>query len=254
MKRILLIVSILMISISASGMILISGKPINAAPCTTMGASGIYKFWGNNDYSGDTDQACTDSGSGTIQGTTGSGETIDTWSNFGIAGPTSGGTYGVKFDANDEFISYTITAGDIINTSEGTIALDIYLIASTGNNSFASAYKDANNYIKAMVNSDGYVYMEHKGNSVTVATTGADAISDTTWTEIRISWSVTSNQISVKVGANDWDTDLDEDTVTALSAAATDLYVGDGLSGTAIADGIYIDNYRVSETYQDGSL
>lgn len=232
----------------------IARKNAVVSPCITMGASGTYKFWGNNDYAGDTDQACVNSGLSTIQGTTGSGETIDTWANFGIAGPTGGGTYGVKFDADNERISYVNTANDIIDTSEGTIALDIYLIASTGDNTFVTAYGDANNFMAASVNLNGRLYLRHHGNTVDVAMTGGDTVADATWAEVRISWSVTSNQISVKVGANDWDVDADGDAVTAFATAAANLFIGDGTYGIAIADGIYVDNFRVSGTYQDEAL
>ena len=229
------------------------GVTISADLCTAMGASGTYNVWANNDYSGDTDQACVNSGASTVQGTV-TGATIDTWTNHSVAQPTGGGTYGVKIDASDEFVSYPITAGDLINTSEGTLVVQVYLAASTGNNTFFTADGDADNNLVATINSLGQIKFVHEGNNSNVDMTGGDSIPDTTWTVIKVAWSVTSNEISVKVGANAWDVDADASAVTALATAATTLYEGDGVRGQAGIDAVYYDNFRVSETYQDASL
>lgn len=218
--------------------------------CGDTGASGTYNFWLSFDYSGDTDKACKDSGTSTIDGTA-SGATIDTWANHGISGPSGGGTYGVKMDANDETVDYTITAADIINTSEGTLALDIYLAASTGNNTFIQV-GSGDDEMSGWTDVDGKVNISHQGQTTIVTENGTDAISDTTWATIRIAWSVTAGEVSVKVGGNSWTTQAGS--VTAFGVAATTLEVGDGGSGKGMADTIYIDNFRISETFEDDNL
>jgi len=222
------------------------GVSVSIAP------SGTYSFYLNFEYPGDTDRAYTDSGGGTINGSA-SGATIDTWANFGIAGPTGGGTYGVKLDANDETIDYTITALDIIDTSEGTIALDIYFVTSTGINTFVQVGSD-DDEMTGEADANNYMDLQHQGDASTVNIVGTDAIPDTTWTTIRISWSVISNEISTKVGANGWETDVDASPVTAFASAAATLEIGDGGSGDGIVNTFYIDNFRISKTYQDADL
>jgi len=221
--------------------------------CSDMGASGTYKGWWNGDYSGDTDKMCVNSGTSAKDGQVISA-TIDTWSNFSISGPAGGGTYGVKVDADDEYVSWAISSLDVLNTSEGTIALDLYLIASTGANAVFCIYQDADNWMAARITSGNAIYFRHEGNNQNVNVTGGDPISDTTWTEVRMSWSVTSNQISVKVGANAWDDDIDVTVVTAFSVAAETLRMGVGVCGDAVVDGVYMDNFRTSGTYKDEDL
>jgi len=220
--------------------------------CADMGASGTYKFWLNCDYSGDTDKACVNSGASTKDGTI-NGATIDTWTNFGISGPTNGGTYGIKLDSADEYISYAISSGDIINTSEGTIALDIYRTTSNNTITYAQC-GTGDDEITATVGSNDTLYTKHKGDANIVSFTTTGSISLSTWTVIRIAWSVTSNEVAVKIGGSSWETDSDADTVTAFSSAATALEIGDGPSGNGLGDTFYIDNFRVSSTYKDESL
>lgn len=208
--------------------------------------------WGG-EYSGDTDKMCLSSGTSSADGTA-SGATIDTWANHGVAGPTGGGTYGVKIDANDEYIRYSISSGIPINTSEGTLAIDVYLVSSLGTSTFATAENSATNYLRLHMINTNALRFYHKGNNVVVEVDSGSTVSDATWTRVYFAWSVTSNQIAVKVGAGAWTNDSDDDAVTALSAAADYFYIGDGPLGGDAGDTIYLDNLSISETYKDESI
>ena len=101
-KLILSVLFIFCLSFQASAwnpMVVVSGG--GADPCVTAGCTGTYEFCGTFEYSGDTDQACVNSGAGTAQGTV-SGATIQEASALA-------GTYGVLLDADGEYIEYSIT-------------------------------------------------------------------------------------------------------------------------------------------------
>ena len=214
--------------------------------------SGTYLSWWNGEFPSDTDQICYNNGTSNKDGTA-TGATIDTWTTFGISGPTNGGTYGVLLNAANEHIAFVIASKDLIDTDIGTIAMDIYLDSTTGDNTVIQITAPAaTNEITVSIKNDGAISFTYEDGGTQYTTLGTNNISDDTWTEIRVSWSISGNVMSTKVGANIWQED--SKAIDAFSETADHYAIGDGVSGSTISDTVYIDNFRVSDTYQDESL
>ena len=223
--------------------------------CSDMGASGTYLFWWNGDYSGNPLTACYNNGAGTKNGSLGGGAAINTWAGFGISGPSGGPAHGVEVLTTGDFLSFVVSSGDIVNTSEGTIALDIYISSNVSTGSTFAQVGTGDNEITATIAGSDDMYLKHKGISTAVVSmNGGVAVATGQWKSLRIAWSVTSNQIATKIDGGSWINDSDVDTVTEFGVAATLLSIGDGPSGNGISEALYITDFRASATYKDDSL
>lgn len=215
------------------------GAGVSAAGTTYTDCSniGTAAFYWNGDHASGTTYGCKTSSTSLNGSIAGVKHTI---TDPPTPSPGSGGK-ALKLLATgttDDYLAFAITAGDIFSSAEGLITFNVYLGASTGDNKVIRFRSDANNDIVGHMTSAGVVTFVHLGASSSVGIVGGDAIADTTWTNVQIRWSVTNNKVSVKVGANDWDDDVDADTVTAFATEPTSIRFG----FNTITDDVYIDD------------
>lgn len=201
---------------------------------------GIYELYWNGDHATSNVTGCKSGG--TITGTLTGAEIVASGTDPGTTSPTSGANV-VKCNANDERLSFTVTAGDIFNSSEGEWCGDTYLAASTGNNYIFRVPIDGSNYIALYINSSGAVVSQHNGQNNIVDLTSTDTVSDTSWTRVCYRWSVANNKTSVLVGAGSWKDDADATSVTAFAAEPTSIRA---TCGNIQTDAVYIDNVTIN--------
>ena len=86
----------------------------------------------------------------------------------------------------------------------------------------------------------------HTGNGVSTQVSAPNAsFADATWTTLCVRWSVSQNQVGIKVAESNWIIDSDADDVTEYASTPSYLYIGYG-SLTA-GEYIYIDNLTVDK-------
>ena len=216
------------------------------APVDGAAPTGTYLIAWNGDYTDDVSMAWDDSGAGTHDGTVAAG--VEITGDYGVTGN------GARFSVADENIEWTDTAGDSVNTSEGTVWVSLLAEASTANNEFFHIYVDGNDEIYAYLTSDGTVTLVHAGGngaSVVRVSTSAGAIVDNTRHTVGLRWSVTNNVTGIKVDSADWVDDNDNNVVTALSAGTRYVMIGESSRSTAVGltNPITIDNFSISGAY-----
>jgi hypothetical protein len=157
----------------------------------------------------------------------------------GTAAPTSAGNC-LKLTANNQYLRYTITSKNILDSAEGQFQVDVYLPSggATGDDYLLRSVVDASNYIKIYILSSNKVIVNHTGQASQVIVSSTDTIPAETWTTVYVRWSVANNKISVKVGAGSWNDDSDGDTVTAFASEPTTVNFGND----AATDDFYLDN------------
>lgn len=248
MKRLLLILILVFAVISASDARM-SGVMLSGAGTAAVGGGETYTdcsqigtatFYYNADYSGDTDKGCTDA-STAVDGTIGTGgAVVASGTDPGTESPGSGNNV-FKGSGSSEYLRFGVADAIDATGSEGRIECDVYATATTSTITLFMM-PSSSQYVKININSSGVLAVEHVTTSI-VTMTGGDAISDGTWTHVQIRWSVTNNQLGVKVGDNDWDVDTDADAVAAFSESATYFY----FYFTGVDD-CYIDNVKIYAT------
>lgn len=223
--------------------------------CELAGCAGTYKLCWTADYSGDDGKGCVNSGETQKDGTK---IGLDISTSYGQSG-----TKGALLDYISDRIVFSRTGSNEINTDEGTMKCAIYINEALSTYNFvAGTFNSNSNRIVMVIEAARTVTGIHVGNSVVVRTTSNTVDSDCgsnkivaldTWTNIYFAWSKASNQVAVKVGANDWCNDVDSDTVTSLTVAPVSAGFGDVGAG-GITDYYYIDDCKISGTYKDASL
>jgi len=209
-------------------------KAAGDASCDPLGTAELY--W-DGEHTTSTVTACVSGGTktGTLSGAT-------------ISQAQARDTNSLLLNADDDYMSFPITTKDIFDSAAGSVSVWIYADETTTFKPFFEAYHGANDMVQAKVNIDNTIWLKHKGDGSSVVVESTDTISDDTWTNIQIRWSVSENKIGIKVAAGDWLDDSDGDAVTALSTEPTVIKLG----ATEIDGGIndfFVDDFWIWVTY-----
>jgi hypothetical protein len=214
------------------------------APVGDCGFLGTYAGAWSGDYSGDTDEWCLDSGASSADGTPAAGITI-----HGDYKKT--GTYGVLFDAASENITWTMPTD--VNSSEGTVWVYLYVVASTGTNNFFKLYKDADDEIYARYGADGRVYLVHEhGGTITGVFSTGSPLTDSAWNLVGLRWSVANDKLSIKVNGDPWIDDNDADAVAAFDTGEPTVVILGAQNTLAVDDSYWADEFSIYATYDAG--
>jgi hypothetical protein len=242
MKRILILLILLISSPAYPASVVMmggggttsEGEGASYADCSQVGT---HEFAWFGDYTGDTDKACF--GATATDGTLSGASVVAGGTDPGTAAPTSAGNC-LKLTANNQYLRYTITSKNILDSAEGQFQVDVYLPSggATGDDYLLRSVVDASNYIKIYILSSNKVIVNHTGQASQVIVSSTDTIPAETWTTVYVRWSVANNKISVKVGAGSWNDDSDGDTVTAFASEPTTVNFGND----AATDDFYLDN------------
>jgi hypothetical protein len=197
---------------------------------------GTHSFYWNGDHATSNVTACKSGG--TLTGTLSNATIVASGTDPGTASPTSGGNVLKATATNNRF---RFAASGIFSSAEGQFCGDIWLIGSTNSNYIFNFTGGANDLLNMTAGADGKLTLTHKGNNVSVIIGSDDAVPDTTWTRVCARWSVTNNQIGIKIGSGSWKADSDADAVTAFATEPTNFdFPTDGFK--AVTDGLYMDN------------
>jgi hypothetical protein len=205
---------------------------------------GTHEFAWFGDYTGDTDKACF--GATATDGTLSGASVVAGGTDPGTAAPTSAGNC-LKVTANSQYLRYTITSKNILDSAEGQFQVDVYLPSggATGDDYLLRSVVDASNYIKIYIGSSDAVTVIHTGQGSQVTVYSTDTITAETWTTVYVRWSVANNQVGVKIGAGSWRTacpsgctSTDTDSVTAFASEPTTVNFGNDVA----TDDFYLDN------------
>jgi hypothetical protein len=208
--------------------------------CSQIGSHAFVYF---GDYTGDTDKGCKGS-STALDGTLSGATVVAGGTDPGTASPTSAGNV-LKLAASNDYLRWSISSGDIFSSSEGQACFDFYLNASTGANTMYLSYTSARNIDKITFISNNTVAYTHIGNSVNTTMVTSAKFNDATWTHLCVRWSVSNNQIGIKVGEGSWEVDADADDVTAHATEPSYVYAGYG--ALTASEYIYIDNLTIDK-------
>lgn len=221
----------------------VSAAAVSYADCSQIPSGSAFVWYG--DYASDTDKACY--GSTATDGTLGAGiSVVASNSDPGTASPTSGGNV-LKFDSTtNEYIQWTNTDNDIFDPDEGEISVDVYIAEITGYTTIQFARTDVNNIVEFRIASDGTVRFDRTGTSTRVYIDSTNKLSDATWTNIKLRWSVANNKQAIKIGANEWQ-EHSSGTVTAYTGTLSYLKLNCSLS----ANTIYVDNFTIKTAYSE---
>ena len=206
--------------------------------CSNIGTASLYWV---GDHSSGTTVACIDGGTKTA--TLSGGTIVASGTDPGTASPASGGNV-FKASASGQYMSYAVSSGDIIDTSEGRLEFDLYMASLTGT-TLLSHSESGTDLISMSISSGGNISFEHRGAMTTVSVTSAAAVSATTWTHISVRWSVANNQIAVRIGTGSWTVDSDSDTVTAFANTVSPIIVPYSL---LFSDTYYVDNVTIQKS------
>jgi len=196
-------------------------------------------FYWNGDNAAGSLYGCEDPDT-TLLGTLSGAAIVFSDTDPGESSPASGDTC-LKLDASNDYLRWPITTGDIFNSAEGRITFDLY-ISADAYGTFYLGRQGSSNETFVTVNSNNTMIFSHEGTDSVCAVSSTDVIVDTNWTAIEVRWSVTNNQVGIKIGSGSWKVDTDVTTVTAFSSAATYLYLG---YSNITAVSLYIDNVKV---------
>jgi len=208
------------------------GVPAGTPPACP---SGTYYFAWNGDYTADTDKGCFGStpADGTATGT------IEITSAYGRTGN------GLRVNAEGEGLAWTAFN---LDNDAFTVWVDLYLVTYSNITVIWEFYYDASDYMYArlQVGSLPRVYLVRGGTEVLI--TSVNALADSTWTTLGISFRDSTNELAIKVGANAWESD--EFTFGAWTNEPTVFRLGNvsvpGFNSTAI----YYDNLYISNGFE----
>ena len=257
MKKLMLLLFSLIFIASLQANTIFVQTPVASTFCAGLAAT--YKFCWDGEHPSGTDYAYTNNGAGSLQGTQ-QNVSIDTWANHPGADPANGDTYGLEVLTGDDFLSFPVTALDLVSDDIGTLACWVMFTGHTGTNTWFDITGDADDSIKAYsYGNTAQLWGNHRNQSTgnVDVYSGADVYTDNAWIDVRVSWDVsktTGDAIWVKVGSGSWIADADGTSMATFTNNPTILYLGDGASGAGVNDDIYLDNCRTSITFKDSSL
>lgn len=241
MKKLLLILLILALPVSVSAGPLnpyMAGIATSVDDCAWIGSAAVG--W-NGEHSDDNKNLCVSGG--VVEGTL-SVATIEA----APSQPPSGGTVSLKSLDKNEYLEWPVTAGDIINTSEGSVILYVYPDTSGDPTTLFETYKNGNNLLYLLYQADNTIRFIHNGNINEVIVTSTDTVTDDAWNKVQVEWSVTGNIIRVKVNDGDWKNDEDATTVTAFGIAADVLDLSEK-NTQGVGSASFIDDFRLWKSY-----
>ena len=209
---------------------------------------GTYEIWWNGEYPGDTDKACTSSGTASQDATDVSGGVL-------VVGGAIDGSFGALLDAADEHVRWA--SPDNTLETEATVVFDVTTPSSfSGDSMFMEFYISANDSIIAYFqDSDDNVFLRRRAQSNTDTVESASStITVSTTHTIKLTWRTTATEAHcIDIDGGGWD--CDEEDLDDFGAASFDIAIGDDQTGLFSINGSWkIDNFRISGTYQDGSL
>jgi len=246
MKRILLIISILLIAVSVSGMMLIGGKPVTVvSSCPSYYASAILSWDG--DHTSGVLNACDSSGNAVLFTDGGANITTD----------GDGGSYALKMDDAGEDITLTQSVGQYFNeAADVTLCTKIKVTALPDNTVIIFQVYDAesDDGVNATVRTDRDINAEYLVETET-GTDGyansADTFDLNTWEIFGYSWqgsTIPNGALSVNhsenaTWADGWNSDADID--DAMTDRPIYIKVGSVLGDPGDTEIIYIDEWAL---------
>ena len=245
MKKLIIILILWLLPIcsyAAPGVgLLLAGSTGDTCFWMSGAAAGWNGEW--DDGGADTDKLCV-TGAAAKNGTLNSAATIEA----APSQPPSGGTVSLKFIGNVDYLTWPVVAGDILNSSEGSISMWIYAAGTTGFNSLWEIYVDADNSILSYVNTNNTIYFAHEGQTTIVGLTSTSTITDATWTKVQWEWSVTGGIVRLKIsdGTPTWESS--GGVVTVFTVEPTDIKLGED-NNKGVTDNIYEDDFKIWTTY-----
>lgn len=212
-------------------------------------SSDTYTIRYNSDHGSGTNYAYTSNGSGSNDA-----DAMDATASA-AQNNTSGGTYSLLVDGAGDSIDWTTGTTGYVDSSAGSLEMYVYVDAAsmTGEAPLFELYPSATggtNLIRAKLNSNGTVNTRHEGNNVVVSFNTTASISLQTWQRLRFRWTVSGDEVGVRIGTGSWESDSAGDPVTAFSSSADMIVrVGAGVYNGVQNDDIYIDDFEIIGAY-----
>jgi len=230
-------------------LIIYSGMPPAADPCTTAGCTGTYDACWTGDYPGDSGIICLNSGASTQADESTVDVTID--EAYGVSGN------GIRVTTVNDYIRWQITdtTGPItdylFNDSIGTMCADVKPISVADVNQMVEITEDTmdwSNYFSFRIDAEGVgasdddLRIEHEGQGNNTTNDGPDDVNSGSWVTLCVSWDVANGKVSQKVGASAWQEDTG---LTMATFADGTYYFVIGEKGRDIGqEEYYLDNYK----------
>ena len=227
--------------------ILLSGTPATttaSADCPDF----TYVFAWNGDHSTNENLACTANGTGTDawDATDGTDRVSDA---IGADGDQE-----FAITGNDQYLSWTDGAGNIINNTAGTgtVWFSVNSVTQVATVPLFESVDAATNKMAVTIKTNLRVAGTWEGqdtqNGVDKAT---EVITDETWTRCAYTWNVGTSYHCVTCDAG-WDTgtECENEAITAWESAPDKFNIGENQWGGGHSDTVYIDDVFVTQGYQ----
>ena len=207
-----------------------------ADPCANRGTAALYY---NVDHTAGNTTACISGGTTTVTLTNAAASTAQNH--------TTGGANSVLHEAGaKEYISVAVTGKNYFDSAEGMVTVWYYVAETTGANYLFRISIDASNKLITNVNASRTVSLNHVGQASDVAKTSTSTITDGQWNQIDIRWSVSNNQIAIRINGGSWEVDTDGDAVTAFATEPSAVQIGVPLAN--VVDTYYTDDIYLYTT------
>jgi hypothetical protein len=216
-----------------------------ASPCPS--GTGYLSAW-DGDYTSDTDKMCYNSKASTIDGTL-SGGSLST--DYGESG-----SVGLLADASNEYLTWTNTSSVLLNESEGTICIRVYINAESYSG-FTQLFEATNGEnpgeqrIKLYFASDGSLKVEIEDDVGTefYTNTAGSAITPQTWSTAKYTWLTgTTTEGKHKICVNATCTEDTGDNITAITEL-TYITLGERYCNISMTHPLWIDSLKIYNTY-----
>lgn len=162
------------------------------------------------------------------------------------------GNYSLLVNANNERLSFPITAKNIFDSTQGYLKAWVYFEdAPSATMTFMEATTDTQNYWQANARTTPVIRPTIESNDV-VLTGGDGAITLDTWIDLRIKWNTAGaapgGQVAVSIdGGANWVWDNDSDNIAAFASEPAAFLIGE-FGGAAPNVNVYIDEVSVWTT------
>lgn len=215
-----------------------------ADPCGCLASTYMLCYTG--DYSGNAAVACKTNGAGTVTGT--------------VVDATVSADY-VSVSANNDYISFAVTDGDIINDELGTIFFSVYITdegdATVEDNALievnTAVFTEDKIFCVVLGASDKIRCYHEGGNAGDISATSSSTITTGAWYRVGYTWDTTNDKHSVslvtKTSATSWTEE--SEALTPFTNQPTAVKIGELSSGIPANDiPILIADMVILSTYQ----